>query len=242
MAIKTKMGTISKGLFFVVVCLILGFLISFVYAQFTFKTKDAGGTLQNRFIVNQGAAKVEIDILNADLDMNSNTIKNVANPVNPQDAANKNYVDTTVGSQAHVPSGAIIFFPPNLSCPTGYTDITLTYDDKVPLLCNGCTGITTGGTTSHTHTIPDHSHGGNTGITNISHSHTVSSGWAGALHASYGHGSGTYYCFGTSNPASSSTAAADPSHSHSIAVASLTSNTPSNGYPPYFTVRACRKN
>ncbi len=245
MVIKSKLGTISRGLFFIVVCLILGFLISFVYAQFTFKTKDAVGTLTNRFVINQGATTVNIDILNAQLNMNSNKIINLPDPTALQDAATKNYVDTRVGTVAQVPSGAILLFPPNLTCPAGYTDITSTYNDKVPLTCNGCTGITTGGSTAHTHSIASHNHSGATGSTSISHSHRVANGsWLGALHGTGGHGSGSYYCFGGNDPngASTLTLAGDAAHTHSISAQALTTGSPSNGYPPFFSVRICQKN
>lgn len=241
MVMKTKMAQVSKGLFFIMVCLIIGFLISFIWAQFTFKTKDATGTLQNRLVINQGAGIVDIDILNADLDMNSRYIKNVLNPVNPQDAATKSYVDSLVGGVAGVPPGAILLFPPNIACPAGYTDITSTYNDKVPLTCNGCTSITTGGTTSHSHTTLAHSHSGNTGSTAISHTHTVSGGWGGALHGTGGHGSGTYFCFGSNDPGAVSTGSGGPSHTHTIGSETVTVNS-TTVYPPYFSVRICQKN
>ncbi len=237
MILKSKTAVISRGLFFLMLCIICGILISFVYSQVTSKTKDAVGTLQTRLVINQGAAIVDIDILNAELDMNTRKIKNVADPTAAQDAATKNYVDT----RAHVPSGAILLFSPGASCPTGYTDITATYNNRFPLTCNGCGGITTGGNVSHSHTVNSHNHTGATGSTSISHSHTVSSGWGGALHGTSGHGAGTYFCFGGNNPTGVSTASAGPAHTHTISAESPSTNT-ADHTPQYFSVRICQKN
>ena len=60
------------------------------------KTKDTGVSLtyiNNNYIRNDGGTPVT-----GSIDMRGNTLYNVSNPVNPQDVANKEYLDNTKGS------------------------------------------------------------------------------------------------------------------------------------------------
>jgi hypothetical protein len=237
--LKSRMGLLSKGLFFMVSAMCLGFLISYIYSQITYKTDNGIGTKLARLTINQGANTVSIDITNAYLNMNNNKISNLADPTDPKDAATKNYVDSTVGSGGVVPSGAILLFLSTGSCPTGYTDVTTTYNLSFPIACNttigglDCTtGVITGGSLDHKHSV----FLWGTTSTDGAHQHTVSSGWAGKLHSDVNHGSGSNYCFGGNDPTSVSTASAG-SHSHEISLR----GTAESSNPPYFTVILCKK-
>ena len=77
-------------------------------------------------VLTTAATLAEIEIA-AQLDMTSNKVLNVLDPVNPQDAATKAYVDTTAAG-----SGALVY-------QTGYNAIT-----NVPDLTTGGTGVLQG--------------------------------------------------------------------------------------------------
>jgi hypothetical protein len=81
----------------------------------------------------------------ADLNMASNKITNLAAPVDSGDAATKGYVDTQTGGG--VPSGMIAMF--DAACPSGWTRFSA-LDSKFPRGASTYGG--TGGSDTHTHT------------------------------------------------------------------------------------------
>lgn len=137
----------------------------------------------------------------------------------------------SITAPSAIPVGAIILWDQSSTCPAGYTRVT-TLDGK--FLKSSSTPQLTGGSSTHTHTIPDHNHGigshthtysGVTGSPSDQNS-TAQAGGPGSTYSSTGH---DHEFSGTTSASSGSTTNA------SIATDS------SNFEPPFYTVLLCRK-